>query len=245
MDITAHLDALAREGELLGQAAGSAGLDAPTPSCPEWMVRDLVRHIGQVHRWAAHHVRDALADQDPSLEDWPGDSALLAWYAEGHAALIKTLTAADPALDCWHFLPAPSGTRFWARRQAHETAIHRVDAQLATTDPPTPVDTEFAVDGIDEILHGFFGRRPTRLTSASPRSFGLVATDSPRTWRVVIDSSGPVTTPLDSPADAVVTAPANDLYLLLWNRRYLDGLDVTGSPDAFDLWRTAARIRWS
>lgn len=38
-------------------------------------------------------------------------------------------------VDCWTFLDAPSPLAFWARRQAHETAIHRADAQLAADGP--------------------------------------------------------------------------------------------------------------
>ena len=40
--------------------------------------------------------------------------------------------------ECWTFLPAPSPRAMWARRQAHETAIHRVDAQLAAGLPVSP-----------------------------------------------------------------------------------------------------------
>ena len=32
---------------------------------------------------------------------------------------------------CFAFLPAPSPLAFWARRQAHETGIHRADVESA------------------------------------------------------------------------------------------------------------------
>ena len=41
------------------------------------------------------------------------------------------LRSAPADLDCFTFLPAESARHFWARRQAHETAIHRVDAENA------------------------------------------------------------------------------------------------------------------
>ncbi len=43
----------------MADAAGSTGPDAPVPSCPDWAVRDLVRHTGGVHRWATGVVADA------------------------------------------------------------------------------------------------------------------------------------------------------------------------------------------
>src|SRR4029450_13488361 len=77
------------------------------------------------------HRRTDPADPPEAsfFADPPGDDALVGWFRAGHATLVDALSAADPALDCWTFLPAPSPLGFWARRQAHETAIHRVDAQ--------------------------------------------------------------------------------------------------------------------
>jgi len=250
MDITMHLSALARDGELLADAAHLAGLDAITPSCPGWTVRDLVRHVGQVHRWAADHVAEERLTENETLTGWPVDSDLLAWYSDGHADLVKTLTAADPELDCWHFLPATSGLRFWARRQAHETAIHRVDAQLAAGQTVTPFDPVLAADGIDEVLYGFFARRPSKFSSAEPYSFGLIATDTPRSWLTVVDAEGAHTARLIGEADCEVRGTASDLYLLLWNRLLWhrddpSGLDVSGDPAGLEHWRDHAHVRWS
>ena len=61
----------------------------------------------------------------------PADAGLIAAYRDGHAALVAALRDADPDLECATFMPAPSPLAFWARRQAHETAIHRYDAQSA------------------------------------------------------------------------------------------------------------------
>ena len=45
MEVGEHLDALRREGELLAAAAERSDLDTPIPTCPEWRMRDLVRHV--------------------------------------------------------------------------------------------------------------------------------------------------------------------------------------------------------
>jgi uncharacterized protein (TIGR03083 family) len=79
------------------------------------------------------------------------DGALVDWFREGHAGLVRRLEAAPPDLACWSFLPAPTPLAFWARRQAHETAIHRADAQ-GSGGAVTPFQPAFAADGLDELL---------------------------------------------------------------------------------------------
>src|SRR5579871_6969076 len=160
MEIAAHIAALRREGELLAASAAAVHLDMPTPTCPEWQMRDLLRHVGDVHRWAALYVgqrRTQPMDEEEEaafLGHWPADDALIDWFRAGHAALVHTLATAPPDLTCWTFLPAPSPLAFWARRQAHETAIHRVDAQ-SPAGAVTALRPEVAADGIDELVTGF------------------------------------------------------------------------------------------
>ena len=143
VEISAHIDALDRDGALLADAAERAGLQAGVIGCPGWQVRDLVRHQAYVHDWAARHVRDRLPDliddeitESDILARPPADADLLAAYREGHAALVAALRAADPDVQCATFMPAPSPLAFWARRQAHETAVHRYDAQGAAPGGP-------------------------------------------------------------------------------------------------------------
>lgn len=59
MEVPALLDRLRVEGGLLGDAAARAGLAADVPTCPGWTVRDLLPHIGGIHRWAATVVGEA------------------------------------------------------------------------------------------------------------------------------------------------------------------------------------------
>ena len=136
MEVAVHIDALRSEGELMAAAVEGSDPGAPVPTCPEWAVRDLVRHMGGVHRWATGYVAGARTEMGgPGLDEivgvGPDDAELAGWLRQGSAALVGALTAAPADLVCWTFLPAPSPLAMWARRQAHETAIHRVDAQLA------------------------------------------------------------------------------------------------------------------
>src|SRR5215469_8148559 len=153
VEISQHLDALRDAGTRLSAAAAQAGPDAPVPSCPEWVVRDLVRHQGGVHRWATDIVaRPRTEDWDVDLDEvvpsWPSDAELIDWFGDGVDRLVSALSAADPDLVCWTFLSAPSPLAMWARRQAHETSIHRVDAELAAGWQPARVPAAFAADGV-------------------------------------------------------------------------------------------------
>jgi uncharacterized protein (TIGR03083 family) len=174
------------------------------------------------------------------------DGELFTWFREGHAELLQALEEADPDGDYYSFLPGgPKGTRFWARRQAHETTIHRVDAQNVTG-VVSPSTTEFSVDGIEEMLHGFLARRPSRLTSAAdPYTFVLVSTDFPQAWRVSVDGDGPTVTDDPGEGGTRVYGTAFDLYLLLWNRRTLDGLEVQGPTEGLEHYRAHAHVRWT
>ncbi|MFE4518574.1 maleylpyruvate isomerase family mycothiol-dependent enzyme, partial [Kitasatospora sp. NPDC056783] len=160
MEITDHIDALRREGTLLADAAARTDLSAPVPTCPKWQLADLLRHIGSVHRWAASIVGQGLRERPGQAGEYaavgpvPSDDALLDWYREGHAAVVETLSSTPADVECWTFLPSTSPLAFWARRQAHETAIHRHDADAAAGVPGPAVDTALAVDGIDELVSG-------------------------------------------------------------------------------------------
>ncbi|MBD9728961.1 maleylpyruvate isomerase family mycothiol-dependent enzyme [Streptomyces caniscabiei] len=270
METAEHIRALDEEGRLLATAARKAGTDAEVPTCPAWRVRDLVRHTGAVHRWATalvaegHPVPRPLPDGPEELD---GD-ALLTWFEDGHGRLLDTLRAAPADLDCWTFLPAPSPRAFWARRQAHETAVHRADAEsalagasgtLATTPASGPTSglltgltsdfapdfaPDFAVDGIDELLLGFHARPRTRVRTGTPRVLRVRATDTDAVWTVRLSSEPPAaerTDPAQAPdADCEITGPAPRLYLALWNRIPFPA--VTGDPELAELWRETSGI---
>jgi uncharacterized protein (TIGR03083 family) len=248
MDITTHLDTLRSDGELFARAAERAGLDAPLPTCPDWLMRDLVAHLGGVHRWvvvvleSGRPERPTGAQAAPAFVS-PGDGELIDWYRTAHANLLKALAAATPETVCWQFFEASSPLAFWARRQAHETAVHRIDAETAVgLDPASPVTPEFAVDGIAELLTGFVPLMGRTLVSDPPVNMAIAPDDHNEAWTLHISADAPRTVPGAAPATVKVTGPAEELYLLLWNRVRPARCRIEGDAEVLRLWRESAKV---
>jgi uncharacterized protein (TIGR03083 family) len=253
MRVDEHVNALQQQGELLATATSRADLQARVPTCPEWTVRELVRHMGRVHRWATVYVRDGVgapldkAGEAAAWGEMPDDSGLVRWFRDGHELLVAALSAAPADLACWSFLPAPTPLAFWARRQAHETAIHRVDVEAGAGEL-TDCSTALALDGIEELLTGFYGRPGSRLRADPAVTLGLHATDAPDGtghWTVTIGPDRVSTAATAQPSDCTVSGRATDLYYLLWNRLEPDRVAVHGDRAVLGLWRERARVRWT
>src|SRR5260370_40490257 len=133
--------------------ASSTGRTSPRP-CPDWTLRQLATHVGRAHRWAAEIVATRSAEfipfrvvPDGRIPDDPARHA--GWLREGAERLIATVREAGAA-PVWAFARLRPAS-FWARRMAHETAVHRADAEIATGRAPV-IDADIAVDAIDERL---------------------------------------------------------------------------------------------
>ncbi|MGW8883867.1 maleylpyruvate isomerase family mycothiol-dependent enzyme [Streptomyces sp. NPDC055749] len=251
MEIAEHIKSLADQGRSLAAAAEGAGPGAPVPTCPGWEVRHLLRHTGMVHRWATAFVAEGHTAYHPDGGEPDLDGAeLLAWFREGHGRLVDTLEGAPAGLDCWTFLPAPSPLAFWARRQAHETTVHRVDAESALGGPLSPVPEALALDGIDELLTGFHARPKSRVRTDTPCTLRVRVTDADAAWTVRLSAEpaqatrgGNISGP--EPVDCELSGPAEQLYLALWNRLPMSAVTLTGDHGPARLWAEKSGITWS
>ena len=255
MDIATHTSVIAREGKLFADAARHSDWDAEITTCPGWRMRDLVRHLSEIHLWAAAHVArratkmwvdelDDLSGYWPDLAVfWPNDDDLVDYYLRTNANLVAALESAPADVEAMTFLPAPTPLAMWARRQAHEISIHRYDAQNAagTTEG---FDPALASDGIDEMLAAFAPRAQTFPVQA-PRTMAVEATDTGDRWHVTLSPDGITTRTGDGPADLTLSGHASDLYLAVWNRGDDTAIQATGDLDLFEIWHKNHRIRWS
>jgi uncharacterized protein (TIGR03083 family) len=223
-----HLEVVEREAGAFAEVLRAGDLAQPVAGCPGWTLGDLGAHLGGVHRWA----RSAVGTE-PSAGPPPGRSAaapvgaaLHPWFVEGAAELVDALREADPDRPCWSMAP-PATARFWLRRQAHETTLHRWDAEDCLG-AATPIPAGVALDGLDEAARMFLPRQVHlgRLSKA-PEVVHLVA-DGIR-FVLTSDAAHHDDAPL-----AVVTGPPDALLLLLWGRTDLDDgrLHLDGDPDA-------------
>lgn len=255
MEVSENIASVEQEGKLFAAAALRAGLDAEVVDCPGWTVRDLVRHLAEIHLWAAAQVSnratkmwvDELAELSGYWPDlavfWPEDDKLIDWYLETSTNLVHELRSAPSDLECRTFLPAASPLAMWARRQAHETAVHRFDAERAAQSD-TWFDPRFAADGVDEILAAF-APRGSKFPIDSPGTMAVHASDTDDAWHVTMAPDGITTIKGDGPADVTLTGTATDLYLVLWNRREDSAVTVIGDQDLLRLWHQNHRVRWS
>ena len=221
------------EGEALARAAEAGPLDAPVPGCPGWDVEALLRHMGDVHRWAATIVSERIPERMQRDFEGPDDpDALLVWYLEGCVTLVDALEAASPDESFWFWGPAPNALAFWARRQANETAIHRCDAESAHG-PITPLTTVDALDALDEWVA--LSTRRAKAPEGEGRILRLAPVDARVTWSVILGEHVEVTSDRGR-GHCELRGSASDLYLWSMNRRGIDGLTVTGDESLLQVW---------
>jgi hypothetical protein len=116
--------------------------------------------------------------------------------------------------------------------------------RLPTADE-VDVAPDVAIDGIDELLRGFFTRGRSKLYDGSAYTLAVAPTDAPRRWLVNVAERLTVEPgdPNADAADAAITGTASQLYLALWNRG--DEAHAVGRADAVERWQATQRVTWS
>jgi uncharacterized protein (TIGR03083 family) len=224
-----------QEGVALADAA-EVDLTAPVPAAPGWDTTELLRHTGLIHARTSVILRTGTLER-PSrkngmLPEPPADG-IPEWYRAALTELVGDLRALDdPDRPVYSFAPDHQRAGFWPRRMAHETTVHRVDAEQAAGRPIGAIDPAFAVDGIDEVFSVFVPALGAGRSPADGRTVHLHATDADGEWLIRFAPGDVIVETGHAKGDAAVRGPAADLLLWLWGRRPLDGLEVHGAPDA-------------
>ena len=226
--------------------------DARVPACPDWDADDLLWHHSEVQWFWSEVVRrrpDGPPDDELRRGRADSHAGLLEQYAASSASLVAALGQADPAEAAWTWAPEQT-VGFTFRRQAHESLIHRLDAEQAAG-AVSPLDPALAADGVAELLEVMYGGAAPAWGRIEPGSF-LVRVDltdaatslwvRPCTFLGTHPESGknydgPHVLVVDDPGtepSAVVSGTAADLDATWWKRRGTDGIQVSGDRAAYD-----------
>lgn len=231
MDKERFLSSLERDGVALAEAA-EGNFDAGVPACPDWKVRDLVEHTGEVHRFWGQIAESRLRDyHDAERVPVPPEPELLDWYRTGLDHLVDVLREADPSTEVWSW-SSQKNVAFIQRRMAQETAVHRWDAQRARGSAQ-PIEPALAVDGVDEF---FFIHAPAEdePLAGSGETIHLHSTDADGEWFVTLKPDGMEVEHDHQKGDVAVKGSASDLLLLLWRRVGPSDVEVFGDADLLD-----------
>jgi len=228
------LDGITLEGELLAMSAIEARDDLEVPGRPGVTVADAVRYTGDVYTQVLTWIR-----QGEPPDHWqraPDDGDLVAFHTGARRALVAELAAHAPEEPCATWWPADRTYGFWQRRMAHDTALHRVDVQAAAGLDVRTVDTDFAADGIDEILHLWFGHWLVQRRIAATTAGAVGIETAGRAWLAILstvrNSARRVPAVDAQAADAVVTGNPMNVYLWLWGRAPDRAVEISGDFDA-------------
>jgi uncharacterized protein (TIGR03083 family) len=238
--------------ETLASLVHGADLTRPVPTCPDWTLRQLATHVGRAHRWAGEIVSTRSAEFIPfrQVPDGriPDDPALHAsWLRAGAALLVAAVQEADGD-PVWTFTGLrPAG--YWARRMAHETAVHRADAEITAGREPR-IEPDIAADGIDEwlsLMSGQPGADPDPRASALPDGGVLhvhatdEGLDGTGEWLVRREGSAVTVQPGHGKGDVALRGPADRLLLVLVRRLPPDDaqVQVLGDPGLLTAWLAA------
>ncbi len=238
--------ALRADGPAFRAAVGEAPLDAPVPACPDWTVLDLVHHLGGLYEWVRGHAgRGATTPPEQPTERSAGRPVgpeALAWWDRELAELMGFLDALDPEQAAWNWAPQAKKAAFWHRRMAHETAVHRWDAQKVRG-VADPIEAKLATDGVSEVLDSWLPAGVRRGPTDRVGVIGLTAIDTSQEWSVRLRGGGIAL--LDprtlrhgyEEARATASGTASDIELALLGRVPFNVLQVSGDASLLDCLR--------
>lgn len=209
-------------------------LDAVVASCPGWRTRDLVAHVAQGWQYFGLIVSEA-STSPPSFEGLAAlpddDDRLLEAAADALTTIGTALDAADPSTPVWTWTDADT-MAFYARRVLNETVVHRVDAEAALGDR-SPLDPDLAIDGVDEL---FTVLAPMTSAPRPAGSLHLHRTDGEGEFLLVVDDGEIRVTREHAKGDAALRAGGEDLLLVMYRRRDLEGLEIFGDRSVVEDW---------
>jgi uncharacterized protein (TIGR03083 family) len=226
--------AVRREGAGI-LAAAQLGLEEPVPTCPDWNVEALVRHVCRVYTTAEYivsHRPTQRPEEFPAVPDGEPLAVLESMLDDLVTALQEA--EADTAVYVWPDNVEPTAA-FWARRMAHESSVHRFDAQIAHA-MPQPIDAELAADGIDEFIDIVTPMLYDRNGGTGPKgTVQLVSTDDV-SWCLGLEPDSVERLEVVSEPDASARGTSSTLLLAAYGRVPWTSLSIEGDIELLNTW---------
>jgi uncharacterized protein (TIGR03083 family) len=199
-------------------------------------VRDLVRHVAEVyeHKIACTELRQA---PDPWPPAWPSERDPIGWLVDAHERLLAMFASSEQTTPSATWWPPDQTVGFWARRMAHETAIHRIDAELAAG-TATPIDADLATDGVDEILLIMLAGDWSEAPDEAATGQRVAIATGGRTWLVGLEREAVKVAADEGARDATIEGDPSDVVLWLWGRAPDDRVGSSGDAAALRVLRS-------
>ena len=224
-----------KEGEAI-LAAARYGVEATVPTCDGWEVDDLLVHLGRVYCRAAALVGERLSTERDLPPEPPEGTDPIEYLTDALDDLVEALSSADADTPVWNWWGGESQTAaFWARRMAHESAVHRYDAQRAHG-VAQPIDDDLARDGLDEMLDFLLPRIVARDEVALPNATVLFTATDDGEWPMRLGPDGVERLDVAKDPDVTVRGTPSALLLGAYNRIKWSSLEVEGDEALLATW---------
>jgi uncharacterized protein (TIGR03083 family) len=240
--------AFVEENRAFAELFGDVDESTPVPTCPEWNLKQLFRHVGRGDRWAAQIVHDRREDYlDPRTVEGgkppPDPADAISWLHGGAQRLLDAVEQTGVQTPVWTFL-GPRPANWWIRRRLHEVAVHRADAAIAVGGEFT-LEAAVAADGITEWLERVAvqaGSKGAPLPLADGNTLHLHATDpdlgEAGEWTVAVDQGRITWSHEHGKGSAALRGGATELLLAILRRRPLadTGIELFGDDGVWQHW---------
>lgn len=237
--------ALLEQTRAFGDLVRPADPATPVPSCGDWTLGQLFRHVGRGHRWAAQIIADRsthpldpreVPDGRPPAEP----DAAQTWLTGGAQLVIDAVDRVGPETRVWTFLgPRPVG--WWIRRRLHEVTVHRADAALALG-TRFVLSPELAGDALSEWIERVCVDTRYAVALDVGQSIHLHATEPglgpTGEWTIVHDDDGVSWSHSHGKSTVALRGPVTELLLAAVRRKTAAeaGLEVFGDTAVWQAW---------
>ncbi len=206
-------------------------LGVEVSNCPGWDVSDVFNHLtfGVGRSYPAALSKPPLTTANEVFVDvgrpaeYPIGAAVLSTFSTTMRRCIEAFESTDPETPCWTYA-GPGTTKFWFRRAAIETALHRIDVEEALDSTQQPsLQNDRVLDALEETLEFAF-------------PLAQQMTDKPEGRLTVLCPELGVEVDLgEGVPHGTITGAGLDVLAALWGR-HRDRVTVSGDEDTARVW---------